>query len=85
MTTQGGHMAPHGGHVTPQGRRQKLSNQDSEILKYLYKYHLFTRNSKKNLPGEKESPKDRLSSILIMVGTSGPHVIFPEDKRGWGR
>ena len=38
MTTQGGHMAPHGGHVTPQGRRQKLSNQDSEILKYLYKW-----------------------------------------------
>ena len=55
------------------------------LLKYLYEYHLFTRNSKKNLPGEKESPKDRLSSILIMVGTSGPHVIFPEDKRGWGR
>lgn len=22
---------------------------------------------------------------IDMVGTSGPHVIFPEDNRGWGR
>ena len=33
-----GCMAPQGGHVTPQGRWQELSNQDSEILKYLYKW-----------------------------------------------
>jgi len=54
------------------------------LLKCLYKYHLFTGNSIRKLPGKKESPKDRLSSIMIMVGTSGPHVIFPEDN-GMGK
>ena len=55
------------------------------LLKCLYKYHLFTGNSKGNLPGEKESPKDRLSNKSILVGTNGPHVLSPEDNRGWGR
>jgi len=42
------------------------------------------REKQKEPSGKKKSPKDRLSSILIMVGTSGPHVIFPEDN-GMGK
>lgn len=46
------------------------------LLKYLYSTICSQGTAKRTFQGKKESPKDRLSSILIMVGTSGPHVIF---------